>query len=173
MLPLTANQYAPFFETYINYVPAFENFEMALNNSTTALINFAEKIPNTKENFAYENNKWSIKQVFQHINDTERVMTFRALVSGRGDNRVELCRMDENLYAKTTNVATKTLDDILQEFIAIRLSTKYLYRTFNEEQLTFKTPTAAKWPISAKAVAYIIIGHAMHHCSVVNQRYLL
>jgi uncharacterized damage-inducible protein DinB len=172
MFTLSPDQYAPFFQKYIDYVPAFTSFEEAVQLNTNTVIQFANNIPADKENYAYDANKWTIKQVLQHINDTERVMTFRALVSGRGDATVELCKMDENLYANTTDVTDKSLADILAEFIAIRSSTMYLYRTINSQQLNFKTPTQAKYPISAKAIAYIIIGHATHHINVVKERYL-
>ena len=103
--------------------------------------------------------------------DTERVMSYRALVFGRGDTSAALPDMDQDLFAKGMNVSNRTIQDILEEFIIIRQATTKLLQQFSEQQSMNKGKMFG-FPLTPRALAYIILGHAKHHMNVAREKYL-
>ncbi len=167
--PFTS-EYNPYFQKYIDLVPSEEYLEN-FNANTTDVIAFFENIPLAKHNYKYEPNKWSIKQVLMHIIDTERVFAYRLLVILRKDETTVLQPYDDDLYASNVNVDNREMSDILEEFQLVRKNTAFLLKEVdeNQSQLTAKIDQN---PISVRAIAYILLGHAKHHLSVITERYL-
>ncbi len=163
-------EYNPYFDRYINLVPAGDFHELLKANSDKA-VRFFENIPPEKHDYRYANNKWSIKESLMHIIDTERVMSYRALVAIRADGTTVLCNMDENHYAAHSDVSGRSLTSLLAEFAAVRSATISLYDHITDEQSMFKAK-GASYPFTARALGYIMIGHAEHHFNVIAQRYL-
>src|SRR4051812_28920834 len=93
-----ATEHNPRFSTYINLVPAGA-YTDTLQQNTDAVLQLFEQLPADKYDHAYAEGKWTLKQVLQHIADTERVMSYRALAALRGDNTALFPGMDENEYA--------------------------------------------------------------------------
>ncbi len=163
-------EYNPYFQRYIDLVADGDYLEL-LKQNTTKAINSFRNIAAEKHNYAYAEGKWTIKEMLMHIIDTERVMSYRALVAARGDSNSLLCSMDENAYALSANVTNRTMDDLLEEFNAVRTATEKLYQHLSEEQCKQRA-NIVNYPTSARALGYIIIGHVEHHINVLNERYL-
>jgi len=117
----------------------------------------------------YAPGKWTVKDIIQHITDAERIFAYRALRIGRAD-KTHLPGFDEELYAEHTTAATRTLDDLLQELYAVRVSTIMLFKSFNDDMLTHEGTSNGK-TISVLAIGFTITGHAMHHMKVLKERY--
>jgi hypothetical protein len=167
----SSTEYNPYFENYINLVGEGDYFSMLEENSTK-VIQFFKSIPDALHDYRYAAGKWSIKDILMHIIDTERVMTYRALVAARGDSSVVLPLMDENLYAQNADLSWRTINNLLEEFMIVRMATSHLLFNLAPHQTTF-AGNAAGHPITARAVGYIILGHAQHHINVINERYLI
>ena len=86
-----------FYHNYVNHVPQDELID-AFNTETPVFIHFLENIPPDKYDYRYADNKWTIKEVLQHIIDAERVFAYRALRFARKDP-TSLPGFDENLFA--------------------------------------------------------------------------
>jgi hypothetical protein len=165
-----ASEHNPHFQKYIDLVPA-GNYLDVLKQNTAKAINTFKNIAPEKQNHTYAEGKWTIKEMMMHIIDTERVMAYRALVAARGDGKTRLYGMDENLYAQNVNVTNRTMDDMLEEFTAVRTATGKLFGNLTEEQ-TLQTAHLVNHHTTARALGYVIAGHVEHHINILNERYL-
>jgi hypothetical protein len=161
--------YPPFYETYIKLV-SDNTIKNVFAQSFEDFKQFIDKIPESKANFKYELNKWSTKQVLQHIIDTERIFNFRALCFARGENQ-SIPGFDENEYAFLADVDKRNLNELKEELIVVRNSTILLFESFNIEMLQRKGK-ANNAEISVNAIGFCILGHSLHHFNILKERYL-
>lgn len=105
-----------------------------------------------------------------HLIDAERVFTYRGLCIARND-KTEFPGFEENDYVNEANANTRELKDLIEEFKTVRSSTVSLYNSFNNEQLK-RVGVASSASVSVRALAYMIIGHYIHHIQVIKERYL-
>lgn len=168
MLKSQINVKPVYFDRYINYVPdmpvvdALHQFGNAfLQAEKNQFIALGEQI--------YAPEKWTVKDILQHIIDTERIFTYRALRFVRKD-QTPLPGFDENAYADAANTANRTVDDLLLEFAAVRQSTLGLFLGFDEEMLQ-REGIASGNNISVLALGFTIVGHVVHHLNVIKDRY--
>ncbi len=122
-----------------------------------------------KEDYAYAEGKWTIKQVLGHMADTERVFAYRALVFSR--ESITLPGFDQDVYMENTTFNSRTLEDIANEFKTIRESSLYLFKSLTDEQSKQKGIASGN-PVSVRAYAYMIAGHELHHINILKERYL-
>ena len=118
----------------------------------------------------YEPGKWSIKEVVGHVSDTERVMGYRLLRIGRGDV-TPLPGFEQDPYVAAAGADRRPLASLLAELEAVRAATLALVESLPAEAWE-RRGTASGNPVSARALAYIIAGHAAHHHAVLRERYL-
>jgi len=163
------NDYPPFYETYIKLV-SDNPIKSVFAQSFEDFKKFVDEIPETKENFKYELNKWTTKQVLQHIIDTERIFNFRALCFARGENQ-SIPGFDENEYAFFADVDNRNLNELKEEIIVVRNSTILLFESFNINMLQRKG-IANNADISVNALGFCIVGHSLHHFNILKERYL-
>jgi uncharacterized damage-inducible protein DinB len=117
----------------------------------------------------YAEGKWSIKEILGHLSDTERIFTYRLLRIARGD-ATPLPGYDENAYVPAGRFDERPLPMLLAELRAVRLSTAALLEGLPEEAWT-RWGEANGSPITARALAFIIVGHVAHHLGVLRERY--
>ena len=161
--------YPAYFQNYISLVRAASVHE-AIKMYSSTLDEFFTEINETKSTFRYAENKWSIKEVLQHITDAERIFAFRVLSLARGE-QTPLPGFDENEYAVNSRADNRSWKSILDEFLANRKSTDLLLQSFDESQLQSSGTTNGKRN-TVIAISFVIIGHALHHLNVVKERYL-
>ena len=166
---ITIRTYPSVFDRYISLVQN-EGLNSLLEKQSKETENFFSSIPEDKWLYKYEENKWTIKEVLQHISDTERVFNFRALVFARKDPNT-FPSFDENEYAKNANANDKSPGDLIEEFLAVRKSTQLLFKGFSETQLQAVGKTSS-YEISVAAIGYMIAGHLAHHLNILKERYL-
>jgi uncharacterized damage-inducible protein DinB len=123
-----------------------------------------------KFDYRYAEGKWTIKDIIQHVIDTERIFAYRALRISRNDI-TPLPGFEENDYVENTKANERGIQDLLAEFSAVRYATLFLFKSFSEEQLK-RIGTASGTAISVRAIGFIIIGHQKHHQNVFQERYL-
>jgi uncharacterized damage-inducible protein DinB len=164
------DEYHPNYQKYFDLVPNGD-FLSLLRQNTSDLITRFERMPVEKLDYRYAEGKWTIKEVFMHMIDTERVFAYRALAAARGDNATPVYRMDEELYARNVEVAQRSRPSLLAEFQAVRHSTELLFEhmTAAQSQLTCNITTH---PMSARAIGYFLIAHLVHHLNIIEERYL-
>lgn len=168
MKPLQGT-YPKYFENYIPWVKEGD-VHLALKNNLNEISAFFRTIPADMENFAYAPGKWNIKQVLNHVIDTERIFTYRALRFARRDPQQPL-PFEENHYADHADVSKRSLADLIEEFEAVRKASILLFKYFSEDTLLLSGKTAAG-DCTVLALGYTTCGHAIHHMNVINERYL-
>lgn len=166
--PLKA-EYGETFANYINLVPAGDLQEMLAEQleHTTELF---ENLSKEQGDYRYAPGKWSIKEVIGHIADTERVMAYRLLRIARGD-QTPLPGFDENLFMSGSTFDSMPLSELIEDYRAVRQATLTLLRGLTDEAVQ-RIGTSNNATISARALAYMIAGHELHHLNVLKERYL-
>ncbi len=121
-------------------------------------------------NFAYAPGKWTIKELIGHCIDTERILAFRLLCFARGEKSA-LPGFNEDEYVANAHFSSSNLQELAQEFCALRKANLYLFNSLNEQELD-KKGTASDREISVRAMVYVCAGHLIHHSNIINERYL-
>jgi hypothetical protein len=163
------NTVPEYYHKYIAKVPE-NNANEAIRNNTTEAVEFLKSIPADKWDYRYAEGKWSIKELIQHIIDTERIFSYRALRMARKDH-TPLPGFDENDFATASKAGKRNAQSLLEEFEAVRKSTDLLIESFDDDQLG-SIGVANNQNISVSGIAFIIPGHVKHHLNVIKERYL-
>ena len=118
----------------------------------------------------YAPEKWSLKEVLGHVNDTERIMSYRALRIARNDaTPIEGFEQDD--YVGNGPFGQRPLSDLIEDYIAVRRATVSLFRNLDEAAWT-RRGVANKNEVTVRALAYIIAGHELHHRRIIEEKYL-
>ncbi len=120
--------------------------------------------------FRYAPNKWSVKDIFCHIIDCERIYSYRMLCIARGD-KTDLPGFEENDYAVTAKADARDIKDIISEYNAVRAAKIELLKSFDATMLE-QSGIANGSPRSVRAMCYVAAGHEIHHLRVIRERYL-
>lgn len=158
-----------FYHGYINKVKE-DDLMAGLKSSTKGLFELLNSIPPGKYDHRYADNKWTIKEVVQHMLDGERVFTYRALRFARKDD-TPLPGFDENLFAQTAKADKRNWSDIVDEFASLRKATEAMFASFDNEQLE-SSGVASENSTYVLGIGYIVAGHVNHHCQIIKERYL-
>lgn len=163
------DEYAPFYAGYV--VKASEGDVLqTLTRLKDSTYLFFTGIPTEKENYAYTEGKWTVKQLLNHMIDAERIFAYRILCFLRGDETA-LPGFDENVYVENTDLSSRSLHDLAAEFKAVREANLFLFSSVTPEQSLFKGIASGK-PVSVRALLYITAGHELHHIDILRERYL-
>jgi hypothetical protein len=163
------NQPPCYFDTYIHKVDDIELLD-ALKQSITELDKLDFDALNKKADYAYAEGKWTIKDIFQHLIDTERVMTYRALSYARNDVK-QLPGFDENVYAQHANTKKRSLKSLIAEYKLVHKSSIALFKSFDKKALKRKG-IMFNSEMSVLAVGFVLAGHQKHHLGVIKERYM-
>ncbi|MDP2061275.1 MAG: DinB family protein, partial [Flavobacteriaceae bacterium] len=134
-------------------------------------VDLIDSLSDEQLNFAYAENKWTIKEVIVHLIDAERIFSYRALRFARND-KTDLSGFEENDYVPFSEANKRSKGDLITEFKAVRNSTISLFQSFSDEML-LRVGTIGGNAMSVRALGFIILGHQKHHINVVNERYLI
>ncbi|MCY1490611.1 DinB superfamily protein [compost metagenome] len=166
---LLQTEYAPYYATYISKVEEADLVE-ELEISVHEFIKFVQNIPLDKYDYSYAEGKWTIKDIIQHLMDSERIFAYRALRIARND-KTSLASFEENEYAAIAGANQRSIRDLLTELAIVRQSTIALFKTFSEDVLK-RIGVASGYDVSVRALGFIIIGHQKHHQRIFIERYL-
>ena len=163
-----ADEHSPYFSRYIDRVP--EGDLVALLESQFAeTLALLKRVPSDREDFAYAEGKWTVKEVVGHLSDSERVFAYRALRFARKDP-TELASFDENAWVANADFGRRRLIDLIDEFNVVRQGTLRLVKSLNADELT-RRGTANGNVVSVRALFYIIAGHERHHAVLFKEKY--
>ena len=161
--------YPEYFARYINQVP--QNDLAAAFEAQQPDINiFFEQIPALKHEYAYAPGKWTIKEMLQHIIDTERIFAFRALCFARGEQQ-NIPGFEENDYAAASHANERSWQSLCDELKTVRRGTQFLFESFSEADFD-KSGSANGKSVTVLALGFMTIGHLYHHIGVLKERYL-
>jgi hypothetical protein len=161
-------EYAPFYAGYVSLVPE-TGILPVLERQATDLRGLALSVPPDHETYAYAPGKWTIREVFGHLADAERVFGYRAFCISRGEE-APLPGFDEQAYVAQSRFAELPLADFVREFALLRETNFEMLRRLPEQGWT-REGTANGSPVSVRAIAFIMAGHVRHHVRVLTERY--
>lgn len=162
-------EYAEHYANYVRLVPE-GNLTEILEKQIADTVQFLRTLPEEKLKYRYAEGKWTIKQIVQHMVDAERIFAYRLLRIARND-KTPMPGFEENEYADEAHTENRSFEEQILEFETLRKSTLFLIKSLHTDEL-MRTGTASNAHISARALCYIIAGHELHHCAVINERYL-
>jgi hypothetical protein len=159
---------APYYDRYIALVPG-QNILAALDEQRRQTVLLLSCRTEEEGNFRYAPGKWSAKEVLGHVCDTERVFAYRALRISRAD-ATPLEGFEQDDYVRNGPFAQRPFSDLIEDYIAVRRSTVSLLRALDEAAWS-RRGLANKNEITVRALAYIIVGHEMHHRQILEDKY--
>jgi hypothetical protein len=163
-----AGEYTTFHATYIALVPE-DDILAALDGQIEIVRLFVAAITPEQEAFRYAPKKWSVRQVFGHLADAERIFGYRALCIARGQAEA-LPQFDENLFVETANFDQRQLADLSAEWQRLREASLSMLRGLDPAAWT-RTCIVSGSAVSTRAIAWITAGHLRHHLAIFRDRY--
>lgn len=163
------NETAPYYYTYIDRV-AGDNIVQVLETQLPETLRLLHGISGEKSLHRYAPDKWSIRQVLNHINDCERLFLFRALWFARGFP-TPLPSFDQNVAVSGALADEIPWTSHVEEFRAVREASLAFFRNL-PEQAWMRTGIASDNPFTVRSLAYILAGHVSHHMAILQERYL-
>lgn len=164
-----AGEFNPYYDKYISRVTEGDFVEQLARQADETL-SVLRAIPENIASHAYAEGKWTIKELVGHVCDAERIFSYRLLRFARGD-QTALAGFDENAYVPAGQFEQRTLASLVEEFAAVRAATIALVAGLPTEAW-LRNGTASESTVSARALAYIIAGHELHHREILMTRYL-
>ncbi len=166
-----ANEYAPFYQEYIDLACAGNQpILRRLKSQLNSIDDFLADIPEKKYDFAYAEGKWTVKEVLSHLIDTERVMTYRAMRIARND-QTDLPGYDQDALVANTDMSKYAYSDLVDELVMLRQANLFFFKSLSDEDMK-KKGSANGSKVSAGALLFIIYGHIEHHFNVLKDLYL-
>jgi len=162
------DEYAPFYASYVSLVPETDALAV-LAAQPAELQALAAKVPAEREQHRYAPGKWSLREVFGHLTDGERVFGYRAFCISRGD-QASLPGFDEQSYIAGADYDQVRLGDLAADFAALRQSNLVVLRRLQAADWA-RGGTANGTPVTVRALAFIMAGHVRHHLGVLRARY--
>jgi len=161
---------AEFYFTYIDKVPPGD-VRRVLADQAGEVLTLLRGIPDERSLYRYAPEKWSIREVVSHINDAERVFSFRALWFARG-LEAPLAGFDQDVVIRQAAAEDRSWDSHRDEFAAIRAATVALFDSMPDAAWD-RRGIASDNPVTVRALAYICAGHVAHHIGILRARYLV
>jgi|SRR6478735_6408698 len=167
-LPI-AGEYPAYYDTYFEHIDKNVHLLEQMHEDAEKFAKLIAALPQEKWHYAYAEGKWSVLQLLQHVIDTERIMTYRAMCFARGE-KASLPGFDENAYAAAADMHHKTAGILSLEWISVRQSSLAFYMGLSAEEAKRKG-TANNSVVSISAIAHITVAHPRHHFTVLAQKY--
>jgi uncharacterized damage-inducible protein DinB len=164
-----ADEFAPYYGSYVSLVPDGD-VTATLASQLEETLDLLRPLSEEQALFRYAPGKWSVKEVVTHLTDAERVFMFRALFFARGATD-SLPAFDEDAWAPMAEADQVPLDELLDEFDAVRSATVSLLAHLPRAAWGRRGIASGKG-ISVRALAWITAGHERHHANVLRERYL-
>lgn len=160
---------AEYYFTYIEQVPLGTEICEVLEAQLSTVVSALQPISEERSLYRYAPDKWSIREVVSHINDTERVFAFRALWFARGFDSA-LPSFDQNIAIAGSLANHRSLASHIDDFQRVRAGTLSLFRNLPDEAW-MRRGVASGNTFTARALAYIAAGHVTHHLTLLRERY--
>jgi hypothetical protein len=162
------DEYTAFHRSYLEAV-AQENDVVSVLRRQTDQMRTLGNVDAVLGGYRYAEGKWTVREVIGHLADTERVLSYRLLRIARGD-QTPLPGFDEGAFAAVSNADRRAASDLAAEWLAVRAATMALVLSLEPDALA-RRGLVNNWPLSARALVWIIAGHVAHHVGLLADRY--
>ena len=161
--------YPVYYEKYIDLVKS-ENIFEEIYSEHIETVELVTSVDEETLQFRYDEGKWNIREIIQHIIDCERIFNYRALRFSRGDASPQP-GFDDEAYTQNSNASLRDINDLVREFSVVRAASVELFKSFTDEMLDRKG-VANNNGVSVRAILYMILGHEIHHRNLIDEKYL-
>jgi hypothetical protein len=165
----TPEEYPEYYNQYLNLVKDGDIIQI-LEEQSLYVQNFIISIPEEKGDSTYGFGKWTIKEVFGHLLDSERILAYRALRIARRDKQ-PLPGYDQDDYIKNAKYYRKSLKEIADEMLLLRAADLKLFQSFDSEDM-IQRGVANDMEFTVRALLYILAGHELYHINFIKDNYL-
>ncbi len=162
------NPMPEYFDRYINKTEDVSILE-ALEISLKEIEEFPLATFKAIGDKVYAANKWTVKDILQHLIDTERIFTYRSLAFSRKEPG-QVLSFDEGMYVENANANGRALEEIINEMKIVRRSFIELYKSYTPEML-LRSGKGFKGDYSVLSIGFIVAGHQRWHMDVIKERY--
>jgi hypothetical protein len=160
---------AEYYFTYIDQVAGSDICRILETQSSEAMA-LLEGISDGRSLDRYAPGKWSMRQLLNHMTDTERAFVFRALWFARGFD-TPLPSFDQDISVAGADADALPWASHVEEFRAVRIATLAFFRNLPDDAWA-RRGVAAGNPFTVRALAFISAGHVAHHLRILRERYL-
>lgn len=159
----------PYYFGYINRVVG-DDIIHVLQNQLDETLPLLHRVSEERSMHRYAPDKWTIRQMWGHVNDAERLFVFRALWFAR-NHQSALPSFEQDVATTACQSDEVSWDRHVEEFREIRLATISFFRSLPEEAW-MRSGIASGNSVTVRACAYIVAGHVAHHSAVLREKYL-
>lgn len=160
---------AEYYFTYIDKVPAGDILTI-LDRQLPETLALLRGIGDERSLHRYAPDKWSIRQVVSHINDSERVFVHRALWFARKHDTA-LPSFEQDIAVAAADADARSWSSHIEEFEAVRRGSLTFFHSVPADAWMRRGIASGK-PFTVHALAYIVAGHLTHHGRILEERYL-
>lgn len=118
----------------------------------------------------YEEGKWSIHKILQHLIDWERIWCYRALVFARREGSIP-DGLDQEIMGKNSNADELPIEQLVSELSIVRQSTIIMFESFNKEILETNCKFF-EYEMPLFTIGYTITAHQIHHFNIIRKKYI-
>ncbi len=162
------SEYAPYFERYISLVPGDRVVPVLAEQAQTFRARFGG-ISEEQGGFRYAPDKWNVREVIGHLIDTERVFGHRALWFARGAT-TPLSGFEQDEFVTAAQHDLVPMVELVDEFCAVRDSYVLMFKHLPKEAWT-RVGISNNHPMSVRAAAFMMAGHASYHSNLLREQY--
>ena len=163
-------EYAPFYADYIQRAQARGDVFAALPQQIEEIQAALGKLTDEQALFRDAPKEWSIKEVMGHLNDVERVFSYRLLRVSRNDP-TPLPGFEQNDYVREAGYDKYLINNLIQEFEYLRRANILAINNMGEASM-LRRGTASGYTVNARALIYMMVGHVDHHMASMQEKYL-
>jgi hypothetical protein len=165
----TPEEYPEYYNQYLGLVKEGDIISI-LEEQSVYVQNFISSIPEEKGDYTYGFGKWTIKEVFGHLLDSERIFCYRALRIARRDKQ-PMPGYDQDEYVKNSKYFKRTLKEIADEMLMLRGANLKFFKSFDETDF-MERGTANEMEFSVRGILYVLAGHELYHINFIKDNYL-
>jgi hypothetical protein len=166
----TTDEYATFYEGYVQLALSKKDVFAAMPEQIDELKSAFAGLSDEKARYRFGPEEWSIKEMMGHMNDVERVFSYRLLRVSRNDS-TPLPGFEQNDFVKASNFDEWKISDLVQEFEYMRRANIISIRNMADDVL-LRRGTASGMTVSARALVHMLVGHVEHHMVSFRENYL-
>src|SRR3990172_7396009 len=168
LAPPTTEEYAPYYADYVQRATQKGDVLAALSKQIEEINSTLGSLTDGQARFKFGPHEWSIKEVVGHLNDVERVFSYRLLRISRND-KTPLPGFEQDDYVREAGFDNHALSDLIQEFEFLRRA-NILAISQMTDAVVERQGTASGATISARALIYMLVGHVEHHMASLNKK---
>lgn len=157
-----------YFDRYINKCDDVELLE-AIQKSIDELDHFPIAKWVALGNKVYAPGKWTVKELLQHLIDTERIFTYRALAFARNEKQ-QPPSFEEDAYVLQSEANKRSVEELVAELRTVHVSFKTMFQSFTPTMLN-RTGKGFKGEYSVASIGFIVPGHQRWHMQVLQEKY--